>query len=80
MEVDLIDAFPASGDPKQFWASPEDAHPNDKANELMAAMIEATLRGRAVDQIIIISKPPACQIIHPVISWRMELVPFASLS
>jgi lysophospholipase L1-like esterase len=42
--LDLIDAFPASGDPKQFWASPEDAHPNDKANELMAAKIDATLR------------------------------------
>jgi hypothetical protein len=42
--LDLIDAFPASGDPKQFWASPEDSHPNDKANELMAAKIDATLR------------------------------------
>ncbi|MSU21506.1 MAG: hypothetical protein EXS30_08925 [Pedosphaera sp.] len=42
--LDLIDAFPASGDPKQFWASPEDAHPDDKANELMAGKINATLR------------------------------------
>ena len=42
--VDLIDAFPASGDPVQYWASPEDDHPNDKANELMAAKIDATLR------------------------------------
>ena len=42
--VDLIDAFPADGDPKRFWASPEDAHPNDRANEMMAAKIEATLR------------------------------------
>jgi lysophospholipase L1-like esterase len=42
--VDLIDAFPASGDPPTFWVSPEDAHPNGKANELMAAKIEAALR------------------------------------
>ncbi len=40
----LIDAFPPTGDPKQFWASPEDAHPDDKSNELMAAKIDATLR------------------------------------
>ena len=42
--INLMDAFPASGDPKQFWASPEDAHPNDQANELMAAKIDAMLR------------------------------------
>jgi len=42
--LDLINAFPPSGDPKQFWASPEDAHPNDRANELMAAKIDETLR------------------------------------
>jgi len=42
--VDLIDAFPATGDPKQFWASPEDAHPNDHANELMAAKIDEAFR------------------------------------
>jgi hypothetical protein len=42
--VDLIDAFPADGDPKRFWASPEDAHPNDTANELMAKKIDETLR------------------------------------
>ncbi len=42
--LDLLPAFPSSGDPKQFWVSPEDAHPNDKANELMAALLEKTLR------------------------------------
>jgi len=42
--LDLIGAFPAAGDPIQFWACPEDAHPNGKANELMAAKIEAVLR------------------------------------
>lgn len=42
--LDLIDAFPAEGDPKRFWVSPEDAHPDGQANELMAAKIEATLR------------------------------------
>jgi lysophospholipase L1-like esterase len=42
--LDLIEAFPADGDPLQYWASPEDDHPNGKANELMAAKIIATLR------------------------------------
>ena len=42
--LDLINAFPPSGDPKQFWASPEDAHPNDPANELMAARIDEVAR------------------------------------
>jgi lysophospholipase L1-like esterase len=42
--LDLIEAFPADGDPKQYWASPEDDHPNGKANELMAAKIEDVLR------------------------------------
>src|SRR5581483_11560357 len=45
MEVlDLIDAFPATGDPHQYWASPDDDHPNDAANELMAKKIDETLR------------------------------------
>ncbi len=42
--LDLIEAFPVAADPKAFWVSPEDAHPNGKANELMAARIEAALR------------------------------------
>jgi lysophospholipase L1-like esterase len=42
--LDLIEAFPADGDPKRFWVSPEDAHPDGKANELMAAKIDAALR------------------------------------
>jgi len=42
--LDLIDAFPAAGDPKSYWVSPEDAHPNGKANQLMAAKIEETIR------------------------------------
>jgi lysophospholipase L1-like esterase len=42
--LDLIDAFPATGDPVQYWASPEDDHPNDKANELMAVKIDSVLR------------------------------------
>jgi lysophospholipase L1-like esterase len=42
--LDLIDAFPATGDPKQYWASPEDAHPNGIANELMGARLDAVLR------------------------------------
>ena len=42
--LDLIDAFPAGGDPKQFWASPEDDHPNGAANVLMGDKISETLR------------------------------------
>lgn len=42
--VDLVKAFPADGDPKRFWASPEDAHPDDAANELMAKMLDERLR------------------------------------
>ena len=42
--LDLLEAFPASGDPKQYWVSVEDAHPNGAANELMAAKIDAALR------------------------------------
>jgi lysophospholipase L1-like esterase len=42
--LDLLQAFPAIGDPKQYWVSIEDAHPNGKANELMAAKLDATLR------------------------------------
>ena len=42
--VDVMEGFPADGDPKRFWTTPEDAHPNDAANELMAAKIDSTLR------------------------------------
>lgn len=42
--LDLIEAFPAAGDPKIYWASPDDAHPNGKANELMAAKLDAVIR------------------------------------
>ena len=42
--LDLLEAFPASGDPTKYWASPDDAHPNGSANELMAARIDAALR------------------------------------
>ena len=42
--LDLIEAFPATGEPKDYWVTPEDAHPNGKANQLMTAKIDATLR------------------------------------
>src|SRR5260221_14447668 len=42
--VDLIEAFPSRGNPKAYWVSPEDAHPNSKANALMAARIEDEMR------------------------------------
>lgn len=41
---DLLDAFPADGDARRYWVSPEDAHPNAAANELMAAEIDSDLR------------------------------------
>jgi lysophospholipase L1-like esterase len=42
--LDLIEAFPPDGDPRQFWVCPEDAHPNGRANERMAARIDEFLR------------------------------------
>ncbi len=42
--LDLINAYPPEGDPKQYWASPEDDHPNGKANELETKLILDTMR------------------------------------
>lgn len=42
--LELLDAFPGDGDPLRFWVCPSDAHPNDPANELMAAFIDRKLR------------------------------------
>jgi lysophospholipase L1-like esterase len=42
--LDLLDAFSAAENPHTFWVSPGDAHPNGRANELMAAKIDAALR------------------------------------
>ncbi len=42
--LELLDAFPAEGDPRQFWVCPGDAHPNARGNELMAAKIDRALR------------------------------------
>lgn len=42
--LELLDAFPGDGDPMRFWVCPSDAHPNDPANELMAAFIDRKLR------------------------------------
>ena len=42
--LDLIDGFPASGEPKDYWVCPGDSHPNGKANELIAARLDAALR------------------------------------
>lgn len=42
--LELLDAFPNEGDPSKYWVSPGDAHPNDLGNELMATLIDRTLR------------------------------------
>jgi len=42
--LELLDAFPADGDPSRFWVCPTDAHPNDPAHELMGASIDRALR------------------------------------
>jgi lysophospholipase L1-like esterase len=42
--LDLINAFPPDGDPRRFWASPEDDHPNGAANVLIGNYISQTLR------------------------------------
>ncbi|MEQ1861083.1 MAG: SGNH/GDSL hydrolase family protein [Chthoniobacteraceae bacterium] len=42
--LDLLPAFPGDGDPRRFWVSPEDAHPNAAANDLMGRFIDAAAR------------------------------------
>ena len=42
--LDLLDAFPAEGDPHQFWVSASDAHPNGAGEELMGQRIDRALR------------------------------------
>ncbi len=42
--LDLVDAFPSDGNPRDYWASPTDDHPNGKGHGLMEAKIEEALR------------------------------------
>lgn len=42
--LDLLGAFPATENPVALWVSAGDAHPNGRANELMATKIDAMLR------------------------------------
>lgn len=43
--LELLDAFPDTGDPTRYWVSPGDAHPNDLGNTLMTAHIDRAMRG-----------------------------------
>ena len=42
--LELLDAFPAEQDPRKWWVSPGDAHPNGDGEELMGERLDRALR------------------------------------
>ena len=42
--LELADAFPTDGNPRDYWAAPGDDHPNGKGHGLMAEKIDRVLR------------------------------------
>ncbi|MFM7292335.1 MAG: SGNH/GDSL hydrolase family protein [Planctomycetia bacterium] len=42
--LDLLEALPAVADARRYWVSPDDAHPNAEANDLLARAIDSDVR------------------------------------